>query len=231
MKISNITKILPIALAFTMCSAFAAHDPVKVDYQLTLPDFVQIEVDKASHTSETTFAKNYAEITVTNPFQTVYTVYSNAIARNIVLSGSCLSAGGENNAGVGGNAIRHVDADTFYLVFTNNTHLPDATTVTNIITGTASGVGAVAANSNANAIGFEFTLVPERIDGPDLAKAIYTTTWDAEKGGILYKIQNGKLTMTYTMNANSVPNTFNTQDMSGTYKATITMTDYNPTSL
>ena len=230
MKFSNITKLLPLALAFTMCGAIAAHDPVKVDYQLTLPDFVQIEVDKDSHTSATTFAKNYEEITVTNPFQSVFTVYSNAQARNLLLSGSCLSAGADGK-GTGANAIRHIDADTFYLVFTNNDHLPDATSVTNIITGTASGTGAVAANSNPNAIGFEFTLTPERIDGPDLTNAIHTTTWDAEKGGILYKVQNGKLTMTYDMNANSVANTFNTQDMSGTYKATITMTDCNPTSL
>lgn len=223
MKISKIAKILPIALAFTVCGAFAEHDPVAVNYELELKDFVQIEVDAAAKSSTTQFEEDYKSITLLDPISSTFTVYSNALARKLVLTGSCPSTG---TAGTGknGTAIKHIGDKAFQLTFTNSTHKPDVGSVVNIN-------GTPAANSNPNAIAFGVSLVPARVDGPATATPIYATAWDETAGGIVYTVQNGKLTLAYTVDTTNVANTFNTQDMSGTYQATLTLTDLGPTSL
>ena len=72
---------------------------------------------------------------------------------------------------------------------------------------------------------FAVTLAPTRTQGPNASKAIQTTEWDDTNDGIAYTIQNGHLTLAYTIDTKNVANTFNTQDMDGTYTATLTLTD------
>ena len=81
-------------------------------------------------------------------------------------------------------------------------------------------------DSNANAIAFEVTLSPSREQGPDAAtKPIEETEWDATNDGIKYTVKNGHLTLQYDVAQGNVAETFNTQDMLGTYQTTLTLTD------
>lgn len=216
MKISKIAKILPIALAFTVCGAFAngadENPTSSVIYQLNLNDYLKISVDEASQTSETTFGTDYGSINITTPLISTFTVITNAKERNLILKGTCENSGSES-------AIKYVGEDSFNLVFTNNDNEPTDTAVQDAKAGTPD------VEKNANAIAFPVTLEATRTSGPNLTVPIKATAWDATNDGIKYTVQNGVITLKYTVSQDNVLNTFNTQDMSGKYKATLTLSD------
>ena len=215
MKITKIAKILPIALAFTVCGAFAngadESTSAKVDYSLKLNDYIKITVDKNSKQSETTFGEDYGDITISSALSSTFTVISNAETRKLLLKGTCQNTGSETG-------IKYVDDTHFNLVFTNKDHQPDAASVQNI-------KGTPAMDSNPNAIAFAVTLAPTRTQGPNTSKPIKSTEYDDTNDGIAYTVENGHLVLAYTVDTKNVANTFNTQDMDGTYTATLTLTD------
>ena len=217
MKISKIAKILPIALALSLCGVNAADftadsgsTEATVNYTLTLDDFVKITTDDASKvvTAGSSYHTDYGSIRMDKSLQTTFTVISNAEQRKVNLAASCPG---------GTNAIKHVSDTTFELVFGNSDHEPDQNSINNILG------NAVEADSNANAISFLVTLTPTREHGPNASTAIKSTAWVDDH--IEYTIQNGHTTLPYVVATDNQPNTFNTQDMSGTYTATLTMTD------
>jgi len=217
MKISNIAKILPIALALSICGAnaeFAADagsSNATVNYSLTLNDFVKITTAEETNvvSSGTSYNTDYGSVKMAKNLAATFKVISNAEKRKVKLAGTCPG---------GTNAIKHVSDTTFELVFGNSSHQPTADAVNDILN------GATNPDNNANAISFLVTLTPTREQGPDAAtKPIFATEWDTDH--IAYTIQNGHTTFAYTVAQDNEPNTFNTQDMDGTYTATITMTD------
>ena len=225
MKISKIAKILPItlALSLSLCGAYAEDSfaadlgskSAEVQYTLTLKDFVKITKDAGVISALSSYHTDYGSIRMSRALQTTFTVVSNAEQRKIKLAGTCPG---------GANAIKYVSPTTFELIFGNSDHEPDATSVGNILGGVDITTDA---DSNPNAISFLVTLTPTREHGPNVsgdgAAAIKATEWDTDH--IAYTIQNGHTTLAYVVATDNQPNTFNTQDMSGTYTATLTMTD------
>ena len=87
------------------------------------------------------------------------------------------------------------------------------------ITGTTQGGGSTAAvDSNPNAIAFDVAITHTYEHGPGTISGEWT------KGSpITYTMNNGVSKLTYTIGGANVAETFNTQDQSGTYKATLVM--------
>ena len=74
MKISKITKILPLALALSMASAMATESTTAtVQYQLSLEDYIKITTSTEELTSDTTFGANYGHITFNSDITVVST--------------------------------------------------------------------------------------------------------------------------------------------------------------
>ena len=222
MKISKIAKILQIALAFTVCSSFAADDPsinsASVDYTLTVKDYVKITEDPGTvKTSAVEYGTDYSTVTMKNQMATTFNIITNAQTRDLLLAGTC-NPGDEN-------AIKFVDETHFNLVFTNSTIPPLASSVQNI-----TGTGTLDPDMNPNAIAFGVTLTPSRDHGAgadvdDPSTAIDNTEWDASKKGIKYTVKNGHIKLAYQIDKTNVADTFNTQDMKGTYTAKLTLTN------
>lgn len=215
MKISKITKILPLALAFTMCSAIAA-DPASttVNYSVTLDDYIKITTPNAALTATSTFADGYTGITITN-MAGVFDIISNAKTRTMQLSATPVDGVDPLYAVVFDNAN---NKGTAKLVFAHTTEVPDGTSISNITGGTNT-----TPDSNPNAIAFDVTIAHTYDHGPGTISG----EW-AEGSPITYTMNNGVSKLTYTIGGANVANTFNTQDQSGTYKATLTLTDVGP---
>ena len=214
MKISKITKILPLALALSICSAFAA-DPASttVNYTVTLDDYIKITTPNSALTATSTFADGYTGITITN-MAGVFDIISNAKERTMQLSAAKVD---------GVDPLYDVNFDnpnkkgTAKLVFAHTTEIPDGDSITNITGGTPT------VDENPNAIAFNVTIAHTYEHGPGAIAG----TWS--KGNpITYTMNNGVSKLTYTIGGENVANTFNTQDQSGTYKATLTLTDVGP---
>lgn len=215
MKISKITKILPLALAFTMCSAFAA-DPAAsatVNYSVTLEDYIKISTANSALTATSTFDDGYTGITITD-MSGVFDVVSNAKTRTMQLTATKVNGEDPLYAVNFSNAQKK---GTAKLVFAHTTEIPAASSISNI-TG-----GAPSVDSNPNAIAFDVEITHTYEHGPG------TITAEWVKGSpVDYTMNNGVASLTYKVGGKNVANTFNTQDQSGTYKATLTLTDVGP---
>lgn len=222
MKISKIATILPIAFALTVCGAFAESDPnvttASSQYQLTLEDYIKITTTTPSMTSPTSFGLDYANISIDKDMAGAFNVISNAKTRKMYLTGSCPVKGSASPLyGADG------DCKNMKLVFTHTTEIPEATSVTNIQSESPD------ADQNPNAIAFNLTSTYTHTHGP--ADTPIAATWDASNNRVEYTMKNGVLDLTYLVKGANLTNTFNTQDMSGTYQATLTLTDVGPQSL
>lgn len=217
MKISKIAKILPIALALSLCGANAAEftadagaSNATVQYSVDLADFVKITTRTETNvlsSASSSYNTDYGSVRMGTALSADFDIISNAEQRKVKLAATCPG---------GTNAIKHVSDTTFQLVFGNSEHVPTADDVSGIL-------GTPTAANNANAIGFLVTLTPTRTLGPDSSTPIKSTTWNTDH--IEYVIQNGHTNLSYAVAQDNVANTFNTYDMDGLYTATLTMTD------
>lgn len=218
MKISKIATILPIAFALTVCGAFAdggtdTSQTATAKYQLNLQDYIKITTSTESMNSTTSFGNDYSSITIDRAMNGKFNVISNAKTRKLHLTAACPVTGSAS-------PLYGVDSDckNMKLVFTHTTEIPDATSVTNI-TG-----GSPTVDDNPNAIAFAVTSNYTHEHGP--ADTPIVATWDGANNQIEYTMKNGVLDLTFDIGSiSNETNTFNTQDMSGTYQATLTLTD------
>lgn len=216
MKISKITKILPIALAMSMCGAFAAQAAdysadAQVIYSLNLEDYVKISTTTENLSSDTTYGSNYSTITITD-MSGVFNVISNAPSRTMELTASC--------PGTTSSAMYNYSDSGFNLIFTKTTATDTSDAVANIVG------SSVDADSNPNAIAFTVTTAKSHAHGPSVDPLVATFD-DGRK--ITYTMKNGVADLTYTVTGSNIDGTFNTQDESGTYQATLTLTDKSHT--
>lgn len=216
MKISKITKILPLALALSMGCAIAAESTTAtVNYQLNLEDYIKITTTTANLGSDTTFGTDYGNIKINTDMSGKFNIISNAKTRTMDLVATKVD---------GENPLYDVTFDnatgtgTAKLVFAHTTEIPTASSIKNITDGTP------AKNSNPNAIAFEVAMKQTYKDGPGKISG----AWDSTNKKIVYTMDNGISDLTFTVGGFNVENTFNTQDQSGTYKAVLTLTDVGP---
>lgn len=216
-------------MALSVCGAYAEEQAAdytanaSVTYQLTLEDYVKITAlaEDTSYESETKFGTDYSNITIDGTLFGGFNVISNAPSRTMELTASC--PGGSTTALYGGSGT----GEEFNLVFTKVGATTDIDTALANITGLAAqGQQAqpVAADSNANAIAFGVTVETTHEHG---GAAGITSAWDDDK--ITYTMANGVSDIKYTVSGSNVANTFNTKDESGTYQATLTLTDKSHT--
>lgn len=217
MKISKIATILPIAFALTVCGAFAdggadTSTTASTQYQLDLKDYIKISTTTKELTSPTSFGQDYGNITIDNAMTGQFKVISNAKTRKLYLTGACPVTGAAS-------PLYGADTDCkkLKLVFTHTTDVPAAESVQNI-TG-----GSPEVDSNPNAIAFAVTSNYTHEHGP--ADTPITATWDNANNRVEYTMKNGVMDLTFNVTGTNEASTFNTQDMSGTYQATLTLTD------
>ena len=216
----KISKLLPIALAFTLCTSAAVFAEGGADasssatniYSLTLPEYLKITNTKEAGTSAVSYGSDYTSASIDTTLSGKFTVISNKVTKDIYLQGTSVTAEGSANS-------LYADGDDptkMKLVFTNEDHKPSNAAVLDITGGTA-GV-----DKNADAVAFAITasnthdLFPS--DG-------VVADWDSSKNQAKYTIKNGTSVFTFDVSGNNETNTFSTHDTNGTYKATLTMTE------
>lgn len=217
MKISKIATILPIAFALTVCGAFAdggtdTETTASTQYQLNLKDYIKITTTTAELDSTTSFGQDYGSITIDNTMTGKFNVISNAKTRKLYLTGTCPVTGAAS-------PLYGADTDckNLKLVFTHTTDIPAAESVQNITGGSPD------VDKNPNAIAFAVTSDYTHEHGP--ADTPIAATWDGTNNRVEYTMKNGVMDLTFNVGGSNETATFNTQDMSGTYQATLTLTD------
>ncbi len=216
MKISKITKILPLALALSMTGVFATESTTAtVNYQLSLEDYIKITTSTEELSSTTTFGANYGSITIDSDMTGKFNIISNAKTRTMELKATNVDGENPLYAVTFDNAA---GTGTAKLVFAHTTEIPDGTSISNI-TGESP-----AADSNPNAIAFNVTLGQTYAHGPGSIEG----AWDGTNKKIVYTMNNGVSDLTIKVGGKNLEDTFNTQDQSGTYKAVLTLTDVGP---
>ena len=229
MKISKITKILPLALAFALATTGAyaegaaagenteaTNSSQTIKYSLDLQPFLDIETVTANTqtTSNTSFSNNYTGITIDTPLKGEFQVIGNQVSQSVALEATC-EAGGTQKAlytvaGAGGG---------LRIIFTNNTNAAVADDITAMKT-------TYTTASSPNAIAFAVTPTFKHEETPSQG---FLNEPALASDKIIYTVPNGKHTFTYTIGTTAVDNSFSTLDTNGTYKATLTMSSYTAT--
>lgn len=221
MKISKITKILPLALALSIYGCAFADEEVPeqvsksaiVNYTIDLQDYIRITTTTPNLTSTTKFGNDYKYININSDMTGIFNVISNAKTRTMELTAEKVN---------GQSPLYGVTFDgntgAAKLIFTHSTEIPAGSALEDII------AGASDPNNNANAIGFNVVLGQTYKDGPGSISG----AWDNTNKKITYTMNNGVSDITVKVGGKNIDHTFNTQDQSGTYKAVLTLTDVGP---
>jgi hypothetical protein len=221
MKITKITKILPLALALSICGcAFAEEETPEtlsksatVNYTIDLQDYIRITTTTPNLTSTTKFGNDYKYININEDMTGSFHVISNAKTRTMELTAEKIN--GESPLS---NVTFDGNAGAARLVFTHVSEIPAGSAVKDIAD------GATDPNNNPNAIGFNVVLGQTYKDGPGSISG----AWDNTNKKITYTMNNGVSDITVKVGGKNIDNTFNTQDQSGNYKAVLTLTDVGP---
>lgn len=215
MKISKITKTLPLALlalAFCAPMAMAATAPspsANTVFQLELPEYLKITSEKGNITKTVSYTENYAGATL-EAMTANFTVITNNPAKNVYLQATCLTSGAAANALFSPSE----DPTALFVALSNESRKPTPAVVAKATSATK------ADTPDVILLGITPTL------GHDLGGAsAVSASWDTEKGQVKYVIPNGTATLSYTSNTSIEANSFSTHDTMGTYKATLTMTE------
>ena len=210
------TKFIPLvcALALTVPAFAASTDTESTEFTLTNPAYFNIEVTSSNLSGTGTIAEDgegVISLSYTTPMAVTYRVVNNQKNHNIYVHGTALKDGGGTAKALGGE-----DEDNLKLVFAHNTVKPTSGAI-----GDAAAASSTAAN-NKNAIAFPFNLG----DITETEGSIADPTYASNK--LTYVAQAGTFVIPYTLGTAPSPNTFSSIDESGTYKATLIITDVSP---
>lgn len=243
MKISKFTKFLPVALALslTIGNAYAGDviqqtqaEQASVMYELNLQDYLKITETGGNTVVTGYYGDDYESLHLDKAFSANFDVVTNA-ARKIRLSSKSYATGQPSAL------YAYDDSEkSFHLVFVNTTPAKDAsgnavtvasTSVTNI-TGKAAGGATLAESPNAFALKFTpstpVTSVHNGADGQTDGGSAGTVKGVLDENGITFTIPNGVTTLHYASGVQALPDTFNTRDTKGLYKADLFLDDINP---
>jgi len=221
----KISKLLPIALAFTLCTtgAFAASNDANTEYTLTVPDFLNITYTDGAQSSTVTPQLNgedddYTIAKLDTTLTGNYRVITNH-EQDVYLYGSCKTADGTGHA-------LHGTPGGLILVFANDsvdaTRLASDTGLETVATGTPD------PTATPNAIAFNMTVTPAMVEGSHNANDSITTAAALEGGALKYTLPNSVTNFPISITGNTVTNTLSTLDETGTYKATLYLTNTAP---
>ena len=232
MKISKLTKILPLTLAMLLSIGYAnaagaidgedetGTDPARIDYVLKLNDYIQITENGGNTTSEGTYGTNYSTLNIDSPLSANFKVISNARSRKITLTAPTAATGAPSGL-YGFNP----DTNAFCLVFVNSSTTVPETSVTSITSpNTGSSGTSTTVNTSDNAFAFKFNADKVAVEYGDDGED-GTITGVFENGQIDYTMTNGIATLNFSSEAQAEASTFNTRDTQGNYKATLILTD------
>lgn len=210
----KITKLLPIALAMTLCTASvysaelsqteSSATSAQLEYTLNLKDFYDVEAAAVNKYSETYFGDNYSTIQIVSSMDAKFNVISNKDEDHVYLYGQCSTTGGNIHSLYG-------TADNLNIVFTRKD-------------GTSPLTEASATNlnkdqtSSTNAIAFALT---QGVVTPTESGVVGEKTFSSHN--LHYPIKNGKYEFNYSISGQAVDNSFNAADAQGEYKSTLVM--------
>ncbi len=219
MKISKITKMLPILLLFTAMPVFAEKaSPVTLDnYSLTLAEHVQLREKAGSNvkTATTSFIGDYEGLKLDAAMLAEFQVITNQ-PRKVKLTAQCEKGTQAIVKPTVGEGAAVGDASAFSVVFSKTGGLQETTDITAIVNGVAEDN-----DTNKDCFSIPVSLVVKRIL-PNGSLTNVATTWDE---GFVYDIANGTYDFTYTFAKDADQQTFSTHDSAGVYTSTLTMTD------
>ena len=243
MKISKITKLLPIALALSLSISSVSANVTPQDnqktsgdvvYSLVLQDYVRITNENSKTTATGKYDTDYEGMSLTGDTLTAnFQVITND-PRTVILSAPS-SAADTPSALYGYNPSTH----DFYLVFVNTSAGEVAATSVTNITGKTAGSSSPKDSPNAFAIKFEKvkvdtthnngdgteTIAITGVQGVNPVGADETEGANGTSGSITFTIQNGVSTLNFAANTRIMEDTFNTRDREGTYQAKLVLTD------
>ncbi|MBR1373336.1 hypothetical protein IJ750_05815 [bacterium] len=216
MRKSTFTKtaLTLMALGVFASGAMAAGDEQandSVQYQLTLADYLKIDATTQDQTSTVTFGENYSSISIDSAMTGTFSVISNASSKVLYLQGTNTVSGAQALYSNDGDAT-----DDLHIVFTKVGGVAADGDVTNA----ASSAPSKASNKDA----ISFKIQPTVSHAENSASGI-TPAWDNEKKQVAYTMKNGTGTYSYLISGSADNNTFSTHDSSGTYQATLTLTN------
>ena len=226
MKISKITKLLPLAVAFVMATTGAyapagaateaTNTPQTANYSLDLQPFFDIETTSSSLSSTTSFSGNYTELTMDTALNATFQVIGNQVSQSVALSATCPVFDSEDQNATGGALYNVAEGNNagLRIIFANSTNRPSDLTTMKTTHATASSPNAIA-----------FTLTPTYTHEEASSNGFLNTpALSADK--IVYELPNGKHTFQYVIGTTPIDSSFSTLDTNGTYTATLTLAQY-----
>lgn len=238
MKISKITKFLPVALALSLTISSVNAEVAPIDsqttsgavvYSLVLKDYVRITNESSKTTATGQYDADYAGMSLTGDVLTAnFQVITND-PRTVILSAP-------SSASTAPSALYGYDPDnhSFHLVFVNTSvGEVDSTSVTNI-TSKSAGNSTPKDSPNAFAVRFEKATVATTHNLGDTTETLAITGVQGANtgegaagtsGSITFTIQNGVSTLNFNANTRIMEDTFNTRDREGTYQAKLILTN------
>ena len=206
------TKFIPMAIvaALSVTPVFAAaNDTESTEFTLTNPAYFNIETisSNLSGTGEIAEAGDGTiSLSYTTPMAVTYRVVNNQKNHSIYVHGTAVGANTVEALGGG-------DIANMKLVFAHTTEAPADAAIND-----AAAASSVK-NNNKNAIAFPFTLgTVVKTEG-----SIADPTFASNK--LTYVAQAGTFEIPYELGTAPSANTFSSIDESGTYKATLIITD------
>jgi len=211
------TKFIPLVCALALaCPAFAdPSDSATSEQQITVDEFINItKKTGAVESADASFNDTYTTITLDNALSVTFNVITNVPTDVVYLTATAKQNSAQTKC-LGGTT------DALKIVFTNDS------TPTGAPTGAISNCldGPVLA-TNPDAIAFNLTPV---ITADSDSGMTVAPTANLSSNVVTYTFSKaGKCDFQYTMAQSAIPNTFDTHDTAGTYKATLSMTHTAP---
>jgi hypothetical protein len=199
------TKFIPLvcALALTV-PAFAATNADSNVYDLVVPDYFNVTNEAmVNHGATVTIGDDMSSLTYTPAYGVTYKVVTNAASKTFYVKATA----------VGANTVKAFNDDCTVIAFANDTVKPADTAITEVLKASPT-----KANS-ANAIAFAFTQDTIVVD-EGTAPTVTPTSQQ-----LVYTAGPGTYHLPFSIGTTARTDTFSSHDASGTYKATITITD------
>ena len=225
MKMKHFIPALALAMLCTV-PAFAeetADTTMNTDLSFSVSPFFKIHRGTETKTATAAPNEDYSKLNLDKALKANYIVYTNngTADEKVRIEATCPHSGAAVSAFTG------TTKDAYYLIFGNTTRTPDGTSIAAAKTPDEAKKGA----DNPNAVKIKITPVVTQkafsSEGVLADTEKQATTINGEK--IVYTLTNGIYDFSFTCAQEAEPNTFTTADTTGTYQATVTITQGDTT--
>lgn len=221
----KITKLLPIALAMSLCTGAVFADPSESAnelYQLDVATFFNVTHAAGNDTADITVDDTYTTATITGKLSGTYTVITNH-SEDIYLYGSCEAQDGT------AHALYGTPAD-LKLIFANTepeetTHLATKSQIADMMTGDDH-----TKSPNAIAFGLKVTPTLDATTAPPDTEITTAAALDETNHSLKYDLPNCNATFLCEIEGSSKNSSLSTLDQIGAYQATLYLTNTAPSA-